>query len=73
MARLVDPRRIEVIDDTVAAILRAKSPDERLAMAFECHEMGRAILRTQIASAHSDWTPKQIQAEVARRMACEPS
>jgi hypothetical protein len=68
MARHVDPRRIRVPDERVAAILRTKTPEERLTMALECSEMSRRMLIAQIKLRHPDWTPGQVIEELVRRM-----
>jgi len=66
--RTIDPRRIEVVDDAVAAILRTKTPAERIAMGFECNRMVRLRIEGHLRTIHPDWAVEQIQAEIARRM-----
>jgi hypothetical protein len=66
--RLVDPSRIEVTDDAVAAILRRKTPAERLAMVFEANRMVRLRIEGHLRTNHSDWSDSEIQQEIARRM-----
>jgi hypothetical protein len=59
---------VEMVDDTMADVLRAKSPAERLAIANgmwrHAHRMIASILRAE----HPDWTDDEIRREVARRM-----
>lgn len=50
-----DLRRIEVIDDTMAEVLRRKTPAERLAIGFGLWRSARKLLRGQLASLHPDW------------------
>lgn len=64
----LDPGQIEGVDEAMAAILRQKTPAERLAMAFAANRTVRAILTARIQSQHVDWTQAQVQEEVARRM-----
>lgn len=64
----LDPGQIEVVDDEMAAVLRAKKPHERIAMMGECNETMRALIAAHLRERHPDWSPEQVQAEVARRM-----
>ena len=63
-----DPRRIEVVDEAVAAILRAKTPWERLELAAESNLAARELIAGHLMDIHPDWTPAEIQSEVVRRM-----
>jgi hypothetical protein len=63
----IDPRRIEVIDDSMAEVLRRKTGPERLAIANGLIRSARSILHSHISSTHPDWTPEQVAREVARR------
>lgn len=64
----LDPRRIEVIDDKTAEILRRMTPAQKLAqldsMVSDAREMVTCVLRSQ----HPEWTPEQLRAEVRRRI-----
>jgi hypothetical protein len=60
--------RVECVDEEMAAILRAKTPAERLAVAFEMWRSARAMLVSVLRSEHPDWLDEQIEAEVARRL-----
>lgn len=64
----IDPKRIEVIDDDMVPVLRAMTPAQRLAIAFDCNETMRLRLAGNLMTRHSDWTEEQIALEVARRM-----
>jgi len=66
-ARL-DPRKIELLDDAMVTVLRAKTPAERLAMAFDCNRTARLIIAGHLRARHPAWTEKQVQAGVAGRM-----
>ena len=63
----LDAGQIEVVDEAVAAILRQKTPAERIAMAADAHRTARAMLAAQIRAQNADWSEDQIQREVARR------
>ena len=65
----LDPRRIEVVDDRVADILRTKTPGERLRMTFDMNRSVRRMLTSVLRGEHPEWADGQITAEIARRMA----
>jgi hypothetical protein len=64
----LDPGQIEVVDEAVAAILRQKTPSQRIALAGSAHRTARAILTARIRSQHSDWSDEQVRDAVARRL-----
>lgn len=64
----IDPRRIEVVDDRVAEILRRKTPGERLAMSSALWRFGRSIVEAGVRRSHPDWSADQVRREVVRRM-----
>lgn len=64
----LDKRQIEVIDDAMAAVLRRKTPTERLKIGFGLWRSARRLLRAQLASRHPDWDQQGIDQEVARRL-----
>jgi hypothetical protein len=66
--RRLDPGQIEVVDEAVAAILRQKTPAERIAMASDAHRTARAMLTAQVRSQHAEWTDEEVQREVRRRL-----
>ena len=63
-----DLRRIEVIDDAMAEILRRKTPAERLAIGFGLWRSAQKLLRGQLASLHPEWDSERLNREVARRL-----
>lgn len=65
---LIEPGRIEVVDEAVADVLRRKTPAERVAMVFACNRTMRSILHGGLESLHPQWTESEIQCEIARRM-----
>jgi hypothetical protein len=68
MSQSVDPRNIEVIDDALAAVLRQKTPAERVAMIGSANRTARMIAAAAIQHQHPDWNEALIQAEVIRRV-----
>jgi len=68
MSRPIDPRNIEVIDDDLAAVLRRKTPGERIQMIGDANDTARLLAASGVRHAHPDWTIKDVQYEVARRM-----
>lgn len=67
----LDDGQIEVVDEAVAAILRQKTPAQRVAMIFECNTTMRLIIEASIRRRHPDWDDAMIRAGVARRMCRE--
>ncbi len=63
-----DWRRIEVVDEEIAEILRKKTPAERLAIAAEIWRSVRSSLLRFVAAQHLDWTLEQVELEVAQRI-----
>jgi len=65
--RTMDPP-VERLDPTWLAILREKTPAERIAMALDANRTARLRIAGQLQTDHPDWTPEQVTAEIARRM-----
>lgn len=68
MRRRLDSGRIEVIDDTVAAVLSTKTPLEKIEMVQQANRMARLLVKTTLHSRYPAWTDEQVDREVARRM-----
>jgi hypothetical protein len=64
MARIHEDRA----DEAMIAILRQKTPTERLAIAFGLWRSARRMIDTNLRAEHPDWSEEQIVREVARRM-----
>jgi hypothetical protein len=58
----------EVISDEVAAILRAKTPVERLITAFRMWEFARDLIWRTARAEHPEWTDAELKRHVAHRM-----
>jgi hypothetical protein len=59
---------IEVIDDDMARVIRAKSGAERLSIASGMYSSARKMLLSQLRAEHPDWDELRIQQEVAHRL-----
>jgi hypothetical protein len=59
---------IEVIDDDMARIIRAKTGAERLRMASMMYANARRMLLSHLRAEHADWGEHRIQQEAARRL-----
>jgi Rv0078B-related antitoxin len=59
---------IEVVDDTVADVLRNKSVAERLAIVDGLRRLAREVIRANVAREHPEWSEAQFRRQVARRM-----
>ena len=60
--------RFEMVDDDMAQILRSKTGAERLRIASGMFASARRMISSYLATQHPDWSPEQIQKEVARRI-----
>jgi hypothetical protein len=58
-----DLKRIEVVDDEMARILRGKTGAERLAMANDMFNSARRMLLSHLAAEHPDWSEEEIARE----------
>ena len=58
----------EVVSDAVAAILRKKTPAERLQLAFNMWDFARDSITLAVKREHPERDEKQVRREVARRM-----
>ena len=64
----LDSGQIEMLDESMAEILRRKEPWERIAIGFGLWTGAREMLNSLLTSKHPDWTGEQIRREVCRRM-----
>jgi hypothetical protein len=62
------PRQIEGVEEAVAAILRQRTPAQRVEMAAACHRTARALIGARLRSQHPEWTDEQLGQAVARRL-----
>lgn len=64
----LDSGQIEVVDDTMAELLRGKTGPERLMIAFQMFDMAREMIRAKLKADHPDWDEDQIRWETVRRL-----
>ena len=64
----LDPRSVEIVDEDVAQILRAKTGAERLAIAFEMFDSVWNMLTSMLTADHPDWSEQEVRGEVIRRL-----
>lgn len=64
----LDRGQIEVVDDTVAEILKKKTGQERLKMVWDSWNFYNQIIEAHLKTIHPDWIQEQIQKEIARRV-----
>ena len=64
----IDLRRIEVLDDDMARVLKAKSGAERLGIASSMFASARRMIVSYLSSIHPDWSRDQILRETVRRL-----
>ena len=67
-ANNLDFKRIDVVDDRIAAILKDKTPAERLHIAFGIWSSARRMLLSHIGHTHPNWSRQDVEREVARRL-----
>ena len=61
-------RNIEILDDLMAQVLKNKTPQERIMITFNMWSAAKKQLTNFLHSLHSEWSEKEIQQEVARRL-----
>jgi hypothetical protein len=66
MARTIDPRRIEAVDDCIVPILRAKTAVERIAMFDAANRTARLLQAAGLRMRHPKWTDAMIESEINR-------
>jgi hypothetical protein len=64
----LDPRRIEVVDDKMAEVLRNKTPAERLRIGFNMWISTRRMLLSHLSNIHPEWSREEVEREVAKRL-----
>lgn len=70
----LSPRRqpvVEVVDEIMVPILRAKTEAERFEMAAQMWRFARDTYVALARAQHPAWSAEQVQREAARRLACE--
>lgn len=58
----------EIVSHEMAAILRAKTPAERMKIVFGMWDFAKSMVIQSTRAAHPEWTDLEVQRHVARRM-----
>ena len=64
----IDIRNIEVLDDQMIEVLKTKTPQQRLAIAFGMWSSAKKQLTNYLHSRYLDWDEKKINQEVVKRL-----
>ena len=70
-ARIPDLRDIEVMDDATAAMFRAMTPAQTVAIACDAHDTATAMTTARVRESHPDWPADRVRLEVGRRLTRE--
>jgi len=57
-----------VVDDTMAEILRHKTPAERIRIGFTLWASAHDMLMIHLKKNHPEWDNKRVEKEVAKRL-----
>jgi hypothetical protein len=68
MNEVARPFRMERIDPDLAAVLRAKTPAQRVAMIAAANRTARLLAAAGVRYQHPHWSEEQIQDAVIRRV-----
>ena len=64
----IDSRNIEVPDELMVEILKNKSPQQRLQIAFNMWSFAKKQLINYLHALYPDWDENKIHKEVIRRL-----
>ncbi len=64
----LDDGQIEVLDSSMADVLRRKTPAQRLKIGFALRDSTKRMLTAHLSTEHPEWTPTRISQEVVRRL-----
>lgn len=59
--------KLEILDEKIIQILKQKSSQERLSIAFNLWKTARKFLVNHLKNTHPDWDDRKIQMEVLKR------
>jgi len=62
------PKTLEVMDDEMAKVIRAKTGAERLRIASGMYSSARRMLMSHLRAEHPDWDEPRVIGEAARRL-----
>ena len=61
-------RKLEVVDDEMAHVLRGMTGAERLKIADRMFSSARRMLASHLAAEHPDWDQERIERETSKRI-----
>jgi hypothetical protein len=61
-------RKLEVVDDEMAHVLRGMTGAERLKIADRMFSSARRMIASHLAAEHPDWDQERIERETSRRI-----
>jgi len=64
----IDIRNIEVLDDQMIEVLKTKTPQQQLAIAFGMWSSARKQITSYLRGRYTDWDEKKIHQEVVKRL-----
>lgn len=64
----LDDGQIEVMDEVMVPILRARTGAQRVQSMFDMMEFGRDTVLTAIRAQHPQWNAAQVRREAIRRL-----
>lgn len=64
----IDIRNIEVLDDQMIEVLKTKTSQQRLAIAFGMWSSAKKQLTSYLRGQYPDWDEKKIHHEVVKRL-----
>ncbi|OGP79118.1 MAG: hypothetical protein A2V86_13655 [Deltaproteobacteria bacterium RBG_16_49_23] len=64
----LDKGQIEVVDDRIVKILKAKSGMERLNMVWDAWTFYEKTIRAYLKNKHPEWTEEEIRKEIVKRV-----
>ena len=63
----LNPRHVEIPDAEVIALMKSKTPAERLEMAFDSHRLVRLRLAGHFRTLHPEWTDEDVDKAIAEK------
>jgi len=64
----LDRGQIEVVDNTMAEVLRQKTPAERIRIGFHMWTAARKMLLVHLKNSNPEWEDEMIKKEAVRRL-----
>ena len=68
MRSRLDPANMEVLYEQMTALLRTKTPADRIAMIGAAHRTAKHLMAAGVRILHPDWDENQVRSEMLRRL-----